>query len=63
MQIYELPAAPKLSVEQAQFLNEAYAQEDPLQDLLRMHRTAGTATGSVAVADRRHAEAGCPGCE
>ena len=38
VQIYELAAAPKLSVEQAQFLNEAYAQEDPLQDLLRMHR-------------------------
>jgi hypothetical protein len=37
-QIYELAAAPKLAVDQAQFLNEAYAQEDPLQDLLRMHR-------------------------
>jgi hypothetical protein len=38
LRIYELPQAPKLSVEQAQFLNEAYAQEDPLRDLLRMHR-------------------------
>jgi hypothetical protein len=38
VQIYELAVAPKLSVEQAQFLNEAYAQEDPLQDLLRSHR-------------------------
>jgi hypothetical protein len=38
VQIYELAPAPKLSIEQAQFLNEAYAQEDPLQDLLRMHR-------------------------
>ena len=38
VQMYELAAAPKLSVDPAQFLNEAYAQEDPLQDLLRMHR-------------------------
>jgi hypothetical protein len=38
VQIYELSAAPKLAVEQAQFLNEAYALEDPLQDLLRRHR-------------------------
>jgi hypothetical protein len=38
VQIYELAPAPKLSIEQAQFLNEAYAQEDPLQDLLRVHR-------------------------
>ena len=38
VQIYELASAPKLFVEKAQFLNEAYAQEDPLQDLLRMHR-------------------------
>jgi len=38
VQIYELPAAPKLAVESAQILNEAYAQEDPLQDLLHRHR-------------------------
>jgi hypothetical protein len=38
VRIYELAAAPKLAVDQAQFLNEAYAQEDPLQDMLRTHR-------------------------
>src|SRR5947209_914413 len=36
--IYGLAAAPKLMVEAASFLNEAYAQEEPLQDLLRTHR-------------------------
>lgn len=36
--IYNLPAAPSIAVEAAQFLNEAYALEDPLQDLLRTHR-------------------------
>jgi hypothetical protein len=38
LQIYELPVAPKVAINHAQFLNEAYAQEDPLQDLLRTHR-------------------------
>ena len=33
-----LPVAARLHVEAAAFLNEAYAQEDPLQDLLRSHR-------------------------
>jgi hypothetical protein len=36
--IYGLAAAPTLLVEAARFLNEAYAQEEPLQDLLRTHR-------------------------
>ena len=36
--IYGLAAAPKLMVEAAGFLNEAYAQEEPLQDLLVKHR-------------------------
>ena len=38
LQIYDLPPAPKLAVDQAQFLNEAYAQESPLQEVLRTHR-------------------------
>ena len=38
LQVYDLPSAPKLAVDHAQFLNEAYAQEDPLQELLRTHR-------------------------
>ncbi len=38
LRIYDLPPAPKLAVDQAQFLNESYAQENPLQDLLRTHR-------------------------
>jgi hypothetical protein len=36
--LYNFPAAPPIAVEAAQFLNEAYALEDPLQDLLRTHR-------------------------
>jgi hypothetical protein len=38
VQIYGLPAAAKILMEGASFLNEAYALEDPLQDLLRTHR-------------------------
>jgi hypothetical protein len=40
--IYGLAAAPRLLVEAARFLNEAYAQEEPLQDLLRTHRRLST---------------------
>jgi hypothetical protein len=40
--IYALAAAPKLLVEAASLLNEAYAQEEPLQDLLRTHRRLAT---------------------
>ncbi|MHB1560290.1 MAG: hypothetical protein ACYC61_22795 [Isosphaeraceae bacterium] len=36
--IYALTAAPKLMVEAAGFLNEAYAQEEPLLDRLVKHR-------------------------
>ncbi len=36
--IYGLAAAPSLMVEAAGFLNEAYAQEEPLQALLVKHR-------------------------
>src|SRR5262249_22270139 len=36
--LYGLATAPKLMVEAAGFLNEAYAEEEPLQDLLVKHR-------------------------
>ena len=36
--IYAMAAAPKLLVEAARFLNEAYAEEEPLLDLLTTHR-------------------------
>jgi hypothetical protein len=36
--LYGVAAAPKLMVEAAGFLNEAYAQEEPLQDLLAKYR-------------------------
>jgi hypothetical protein len=36
--IYGLTSPPKLMVEAAGFLNEAYAQDEPLQDLLAKHR-------------------------
>ena len=38
VQIHDLTPAPKLPIEPARLLNEAYAEEDPLQDLLRRHR-------------------------
>jgi len=38
VQMYDLLPAPPIPVESASFLNEAYAEEDPLQDLLRSHR-------------------------
>ena len=38
VQMYGLPEAARFRVEVAAFLNEAYAEEDPLQDLLRTHR-------------------------
>src|SRR5262249_53324123 len=34
----DLTPAPKLPIEPARLLDEAYAEEDPLQDLLRRHR-------------------------
>ena len=33
-----LPPAPRIPLDPARLLNEAYAEEDPLQDLLRRHR-------------------------
>ena len=38
VEIYELAPAPRLLVEAGGVLNEAYAQEEPLQDLLNNHR-------------------------
>jgi hypothetical protein len=38
VQMHDLPPAPRLPIEPARLLNEAYAEEDPLQDLLRRHR-------------------------
>ena len=38
IQMRGLAVAPRISLEPARLLNEAYAEEDPLQDLLRRHR-------------------------
>jgi hypothetical protein len=38
VQMNQLTPAPMLPIEPARLLNEAYAEEDPLQDLLRRHR-------------------------
>jgi hypothetical protein len=38
VQMRDLPPAPRIPLEPARLLNEAYAEEDPLQDLLRRHR-------------------------
>jgi hypothetical protein len=40
--IYDLRVAPKLMVDAGVVLNEAYVQEEPLQDLLRTHRRLAT---------------------
>src|SRR5262249_12272392 len=37
-QLHDLEPAPILPIEPARLLNEAYAEENPLQDLLRRHR-------------------------
>ncbi|HZW35213.1 MAG TPA: hypothetical protein VFF52_31110, partial [Isosphaeraceae bacterium] len=36
--LHDLEPAPRLPIEPARLLNEAYAEENPLQDLLRRHR-------------------------
>ncbi|MHB1556254.1 MAG: hypothetical protein ACYC61_02120 [Isosphaeraceae bacterium] len=38
VQMHDLAPAPRIPLEPARLLNEAYAEEDPLQDLLRRHR-------------------------
>ncbi len=40
--IYDLAAAPRIMVEAGVGLNDAYAQEQPLQELLRNHRRLAT---------------------
>jgi hypothetical protein len=45
--MYGLPEAPRFQVEVAAFLNEAYAQEDPLQDLLRTLRRLALVRGPL----------------
>ena len=47
VQMYGLPEAARFQVEVAAFLNEAYAEEDPLQDLLRAHRRLALTRGPV----------------
>jgi hypothetical protein len=45
---YGLAPAPRLLVEAAQFLNEAYAEQEPLEDLLRSHRRLALARAPLA---------------
>jgi hypothetical protein len=45
---YGWTKAPSIAVEVAHSLNEAYAQEDPLEDLLRSHRLLALARGPLA---------------
>jgi hypothetical protein len=45
---YGLAPAPRLLVEAAQFLNEAYAQQEPLEDLLNSHRRLALARAPLA---------------
>lgn len=47
VQLYQLSAAPALGTTIAEYLNEAYAQENPLQDLLRSHRRLALARGPL----------------
>jgi hypothetical protein len=47
IQIYGLPDAARFPIESASFLNEAYAEEDPIQDLLRTHRRLALARGPL----------------
>lgn len=48
VQVYDLLPAPPIPVETASFLNEAYAEEDPLRDLLRSHRRLALARAPLA---------------
>lgn len=45
--MYGLPAAPQLRLETAAALNEAYADEQPLEELLRKHRLLALTRGSL----------------
>ncbi len=59
--LYGLPAAPPMSIEAAGFLNEAYALEDPLRELLRSHRRLALTPRSADRPDRRAPEVGGAG--
>ena len=48
VQMYDLLPAPPIPAESAAFLNEAYAEEDPLQDLLRSHRRLALARAPLS---------------
>lgn len=54
--MYGLPAAPQLRVQAAAAINEAYADEQPLEELLRKHRllalTRGSLKGRISVMRR-----------
>src|SRR5438094_5307887 len=54
--MYGLPAPPQLRLETAAALNEAYADEQPLEELLRKHRllalTRGSLKGRISVMRR-----------
>ncbi len=47
VQMYGLPQAPAIPAESASFLNEAYAEEDPILDLLRTHRRLALARSAL----------------
>lgn len=46
--LYGLPAAPALNIDAAKALNEAYAEEKPLEDLLKRHRLLALARAPLA---------------
>src|SRR5207253_5374054 len=45
--MYGLPVSPQLRVETAAALNEAYADEQPLEELLHKHRLLALSRGSL----------------
>jgi hypothetical protein len=47
VQMRDLTPAPRIPLEPARLLNEAYAEEDPLQDLLRRHRRLALLRGPL----------------
>ncbi len=47
--IYKLAVAPPLAIDMAEHLNAAYAEEDPLQDILNKHRKAALARAPLPV--------------
>ena len=49
VQMRGLSAAPRIPLEPARLLNEAYAEEDPLQDLLRRHRRLALQRASLRI--------------